>query len=33
LSMKAGLPARAWRGKDAVFLTFQADVFKESDLR
>ena len=33
LSLKAGLPARAWREKGATFLTFQADVFKESDYR
>ncbi len=33
LSLKAGLPARAWRARGATFLTFQADVFKESDYR
>ncbi len=33
LCQKAGLPPRAWRGSDAKFLTFQADVFKESDYR
>jgi hypothetical protein len=29
LARKAGLPSGAWRGKNASFLTFQADVFSE----
>ncbi len=33
LSEKAGLPAGAWRGKNAEFMTFRADVFKESEFR
>ena len=33
LARKAGLPVQAWRGKDASFLTFQADVFDESMLK
>jgi hypothetical protein len=33
LAVKAGLPAQAWRGWDAKFLTFQADVFSEATLR
>ena len=33
LAQKAGLPSDAWKGKDAKFFTFQADVFKESDYR
>jgi hypothetical protein len=33
LARKAGLPERAWRGKDATFLTFQADVFSEASLK
>jgi hypothetical protein len=33
LALKAGLPAQAWRGKDASFLAFQADVFDESILK
>jgi AMMECR1 domain-containing protein len=33
LALKAGLPAGAWRGKDASFLTFQADVFGESTIK
>jgi len=33
LAEKAGLPARAWRGKNASLWTFQADVFSESGLR
>ena len=33
LARKAGLPERAWRGKDATFLTFQADVFSEASMK
>jgi AmmeMemoRadiSam system protein A len=33
LAQKAGLSARAWRGKTATLLTFQADVFSEATLR
>ena len=33
MAVKAGLPAQAWRGWDAKFLTFQADVFSEATLR
>jgi len=33
LAQKAGLSARAWRGKTAQLLTFQADVFSEATLR
>jgi AMMECR1 domain-containing protein len=32
LSMKAGLPADGWR-KGASFLTFQAEVFSETDIK
>ncbi len=32
LSEKAGLPPSAWRSDEAVFLTFQAEVFSEDDL-
>jgi len=33
LAEKAGLPASAWRDAGATFLTFQADVFRESSLK
>jgi hypothetical protein len=33
LALKAGLPAHAWRDRNARFLTFQADVFSESTLK
>ena len=33
LAEKAGLPASAWRDRQATLLTFQADVFSESSLK
>ncbi len=32
LSRKAGLPPDAWHNPEAVFMTFQAEVFSESDM-
>lgn len=32
LSEKAGLESNAWKDKDSVFMTFQAEVFSEDDL-
>ena len=32
LSEKAGLPPSAWRSDEAVFLTFQAEVFSEDEM-
>ncbi len=32
LSLKAGLPSDSWKSNEAVFMTFQAEVFSESNM-